>query len=114
MTGAPGPVKGPGAPAAVGLTGFEPAASSSRTRRATKLRHSPPPGPTIRSGQRGRAYRSGEELPKSPRGVGPRGSGGRAPPGERQVGDPAGGGHRLDVEGVLERFEAVPEPRAPA
>ena len=26
----------------VGLTGFEPAASSSRTRRATKLRHSPP------------------------------------------------------------------------
>lgn len=27
---------------AVGLTGFEPAASSSRTRRATKLRHSPP------------------------------------------------------------------------
>jgi hypothetical protein len=25
----------------VGLTGFEPAASSSRTRRATKLRHSP-------------------------------------------------------------------------
>ena len=27
----------------VGLTGFEPAASSSRTRRATKLRHSPMP-----------------------------------------------------------------------
>jgi hypothetical protein len=25
----------------VGLTGFEPAASSSRTKRATKLRHSP-------------------------------------------------------------------------
>ena len=29
----------------VGLTGFEPAASSSRTRRATKLRHSPIAGP---------------------------------------------------------------------
>src|SRR5690349_6600549 len=55
----------------VGLTGFEPAASSSRTRRATKLRHSPPPGPRFQSGQRGRAYRSGRGLLKSPRPGGP-------------------------------------------
>ena len=37
----------------VGVTGFEPAASSSRTKRATKLRHTPPPpgvpeGPAVR------------------------------------------------------------------
>ncbi len=31
----------------VGLTGFEPAASSSRTKRATKLRHSPKPMETV-------------------------------------------------------------------
>ena len=40
----PGPVQDRGRRAVlcrVGLTGFEPAASSSRTRRATKLRHSP-------------------------------------------------------------------------
>ena len=43
----------------VGLTGFEPAASSSRTRRATKLRHSPIAGPgTAKPGDKhGRAYR---------------------------------------------------------
>ena len=41
----------------VGLTGFEPAASSSRTRRATKLRHSPMAG-TVTGPQPGRAYRS--------------------------------------------------------
>ena len=36
----------------VGVTGFEPAASSSRTKRATKLRHTPwqsPPGTDPRS-----------------------------------------------------------------
>src|SRR6478735_6252195 len=109
MTGAPGPQRwGPGAPV-VGLTGFEPAASSSRTRRATKLRHSPPPGPRFQSGQRGRAYRSGQGLWKSPRLTGT-GSGSL---GEGEVGDAAGRGHRLDVEGVLERLEAVPQPDTP-
>src|SRR4029079_1243371 len=39
----------------VGLTGFEPAASSSRTRRATKLRHSPIAAPDrAQLGPRGR------------------------------------------------------------
>ena len=41
----------------VGLTGFEPAASSSRTRRATKLRHSPIAGPG-----RSRATSTGEHT----------------------------------------------------
>jgi hypothetical protein len=30
----------------VGVAGFEPAASSSRTKRAAKLRYTPPPAPT--------------------------------------------------------------------
>ena len=57
---------------AVGVTGFEPAASSSRTTRATKLRHTPPsprraiPRRNWPTGQRGRAYRSGHEPLKSP------------------------------------------------
>src|SRR3954454_9134310 len=43
----------------VELTGFEPAASSSRTRRATKLRHSPIAAGGARSGRQARrAYRS--------------------------------------------------------
>src|SRR5262245_37510571 len=41
----------------VGLTGFEPAASSSRTRRATKLRHSP-----MRTGKVGRPVRNPGNL----------------------------------------------------
>ena len=38
----------------VGVTGFEPAASSSRTTRATKLRHTPLPTPIIAVAQEGK------------------------------------------------------------
>jgi hypothetical protein len=34
----------------VGVAGFEPAASSSRTKRAAKLRYTPPPGPNLGAG----------------------------------------------------------------
>ena len=37
----PVPANGAGGELAVGVTGFEPATSSSRTKRATKLRHTP-------------------------------------------------------------------------
>ena len=47
----------------VGLTGFEPAASSSRTRRATKLRHSPIAGPAQPGDKHGRAYRLAGAAP---------------------------------------------------
>ena len=36
-------------PPLVGVTGFEPATSSSRTKRATKLRHTPLDGPLKRT-----------------------------------------------------------------
>ena len=35
----------------VGVAGFEPAASSSRTKRAAKLRYTPPPAPTLGAGR---------------------------------------------------------------
>ena len=50
----------------VGLTGFEPAASSSRTRRATKLRHSPIALAEVRREQR-QPYPSATAAPKSAR-----------------------------------------------
>jgi hypothetical protein len=35
----------------VGVAGFEPAASSSRTKRAAKLRYTPPPAPNAGAGR---------------------------------------------------------------
>ena len=35
----------------VGVAGFEPAASSSRTKRAAKLRYTPPPAPILGAGR---------------------------------------------------------------
>ena len=63
--GPEGPDRGSGS--MVGLTGFEPAASSSRTRRATKLRHSPiaprsVPGP--RAGDHTRAPTGARNRPE--------------------------------------------------
>ncbi len=56
---------------AVGLTGFEPAASSSRTRRATKLRHSPMRGSAKADPTSTGAYRSPRDVPQSGPATGP-------------------------------------------
>ena len=86
----------------VGLTGFEPAASSSRTRRATKLRHSPmrtswprPVGP-----QPAQPYRSSRGV-SNRRSGGPGGQGQEGclgPAGDADAGVRAGADTRRDVQ----------------
>src|SRR4051812_32029824 len=75
----------------VGLTGFEPAASSSRTRRATKLRHSPIAGPRTPSGSPAAATIPEGEGPLE---IGPRT--GRSVPGDQ--GEQAGLGAAGDPD----------------
>ena len=58
----------------VGATGFEPATSSSRTKRATKLRHAPrlprlARGPSIRPREVPSRRASGPSMPRAPRGA---------------------------------------------
>src|SRR5271165_6151941 len=78
---------------AVGVAGFEPTASSSRTKRATKLRHTPPEAtPAYRTG------RSGRQTPPGPTpGVLPSGAGFPRPATERLHDRNVVAGHNVGV-----------------